>query len=107
MFNKEFWNVQHAVTNGLPETNNHVEGFNNRLKHAIGCSHPSVSMLIDILKQEYNLVKFDKIQHDMGGPQPKIRKVKSKEDKARELIDNYGNYSNIYYLGLVAASISL
>ena len=43
----------------------------------------------------------------MGGPQPKIRKVKSKEDKARELIDNYGNYSNIYYLGLVAASISL
>ena len=27
MFNKEFWNVQHAVTNGLPKTNNHVEGF--------------------------------------------------------------------------------
>ena len=34
------WN--HYDTNDYPRTNNHVEGFNLKLKKFCGCSHPNI-----------------------------------------------------------------
>ena len=37
-------NATAQVKFGLPNTNKYVEGFDNRMKHAIGSSHPSFSI---------------------------------------------------------------
>ena len=49
-------NATAQVQFGLPKSNNYVEGFNNRMKHAIGSSHPSLPILIDALKKEHQMI---------------------------------------------------
>ena len=105
-FEHVFWNVTSRILDNLPKTNNYVEGFNNRMKHAIGCSHPSLSILIDVLKKEYMITDFLIIHADM-----KVDKVKSrqleKKDRLKKMIEAYENYRPVYYLQLVASTISL
>lgn len=51
-YEPSLWNATDRFVQGLPTTNNQVEGFNNRLQCVIACDHPSVYTLITKLKQE-------------------------------------------------------
>ena len=79
MFDKELWNVRYAIDNNIPKTTNHVEGFHNRLKHAMKhLSHPPLGVMIDALKDEYMIYDFQKVQNDMASQQPLENNEKSK-----------------------------
>ena len=105
-FDAGIWNVTGQVCENTPKTNNYVEGFNNRMKHAIGCSHPSLGFLIDILKKEHKITDFFIIQSDM-----KVDNIRNKNDKKqdriRKMIQDFHKYRPAYYLQLVASSLSL
>ena len=102
------WNVTQQISQELPKTNNYVEGYNNRVKHALGCCHPSLGVLIDTLKKEHLLTKFLMTHTDM-----KIEKVKQRSQTARrqermkKIVEDYSKYRPLYYLQLIAANFSL
>ena len=49
---------------GLPRTNNHTEGYNNRLNRRVGCSK-NIYHIIEVLIQEQSNVELDKMQGDV------------------------------------------
>jgi len=51
-FSKDIWNVYDAIVNRLPRTNNHVEGYNRRMKAEFP-THPHIYQFIDILRMEH------------------------------------------------------
>ena len=104
-FEREFWNVQYAISNGIPKTNNYVEGFNHRLKHAIRCSHPTVGVLIDALKKEYQITDFLIVHSDMQVGKMKGQKKVAKQERIYNMIRSYPHHPPLYYLGLVASNI--
>ena len=57
-FQIELWNIVERTANSLPRTNNHIEGFNNRLQAAFSCSYPNVWTLLSVLKKEHKLSLF-------------------------------------------------
>ena len=46
------WNVNHALVNNIPRTNNHVEGYNNRLGSLFPV-HPHIYRFIELLRDEH------------------------------------------------------
>jgi len=51
-FSKDIWNVYEAIANHHPRTNNHVEGYNRRMKSEFP-THPHIFQFIDILRGEH------------------------------------------------------
>ena len=55
-FNIETWNMFHRTDNGLPTTNNAVEGWYRRVQSQVTTWHPSFRKFIDIMKQEEGII---------------------------------------------------
>ena len=51
-FGVDLWNVYDAIENHYPRTNNHVEGYNRRMKAEFP-KHPHIYQFIDILRNEH------------------------------------------------------
>ena len=52
VFPFQLWNVHARTKNGMPRTNNHIEGFHNVLKASVTNVHPNIWSLITALKNE-------------------------------------------------------
>ena len=57
-----------------PRTNNHVEGFHNRLKKKAGKAHPNLYEIVDLFSQEEASTSVHMLQVQAGQPAPKRRK---------------------------------
>ena len=57
-----------------PRTNNHVEGFHNRLKKKAGKAHPNLYEIVDLFRQEEASTSVHMLQVQAGQPAPKRRK---------------------------------
>ncbi|CAF1281295.1 unnamed protein product [Rotaria sordida] len=51
-FSVDIWNVYDAIVNRRPRTNNHVEGYNRRMKAEFS-THPYIYQFIDTLRMEH------------------------------------------------------
>ncbi|CAF3408245.1 unnamed protein product [Rotaria socialis] len=51
-FGSDMWNVYEAIVNRRPRTNNHVEGYNRRMKAEFP-THPHIYQFIDTLRKEH------------------------------------------------------
>ena len=51
-FAVEFWNMRSRVADGLPRTNNSVEGWHHAFQSAVSCHHPSFYRLLPHLQKE-------------------------------------------------------
>lgn len=51
-FPRNLWNVNDAIINNLPRTNNHVEGYNSRLGSVFPV-HPHIFRFIELLREEH------------------------------------------------------
>jgi hypothetical protein len=51
-FGIDLWSVYDAIVNRRPRTNNHVEGYNRRMKAEFPL-HPHIYQFIDILRNEH------------------------------------------------------
>lgn len=65
------WNHFHSV--GVPRTNNHLEGYNNKLKKFVGLAHPDIYRAIEVFKGEENTHTqiFTQTRLDMIKPPPR------------------------------------
>ncbi|CAF1516420.1 unnamed protein product, partial [Didymodactylos carnosus] len=53
LFNAQTWNVNDAIQNNLPRTNNHVEGYNKRLESNFPV-HPHIYEFVRLLRDEHS-----------------------------------------------------
>ncbi|KAK3094472.1 hypothetical protein FSP39_002187, partial [Pinctada imbricata] len=67
----ETWN--HFSTNG-PRTNNHLEGWHNKLKKRVGASHPHIYKLINIFQKEQAANEVKMVQYTSVGTRRKMSK---------------------------------
>ncbi|CAF1358504.1 unnamed protein product [Rotaria magnacalcarata] len=51
-FGSDMWNVYEAIANRRPRTNNHVEGYNRRMKAEFP-THPHIYQFIDTLRKKH------------------------------------------------------
>ena len=77
IFPMELWN--HFLTTGEPRTNNHLEGYNLKLKNCVVSSHPDIFTAIKILLAIFikNLIENIFIAID----KPKVAKVTESDDE--------------------------
>ena len=68
----EMWNYVYFRYDG-PRTNNHVEGFHNRLKKKAGKAHPNLYEIVDLFSQEEASTSVHMLQVQAGQPAPKRR----------------------------------
>ena len=63
-FPKEIWS-RYGVQG--PRTNNHVEGWNNRIKKAIKSAHPNFFVFVNEIKKEQKRIELKLLQLTTGG----------------------------------------
>jgi len=97
-----FWNVNKRVTEGLPRTNNAVEGFHSALRSSVTCKHPNIWKFITALKKEEALQET-KIIHVKRGDARTTKKIyKSIDQQLKTIVTNYDNKSKNYFLSDIA-----
>ena len=73
-FAPQVWNV-FSTDSSSPRTNNHLEGWHNKLKQIARKAHPNVFELVEIFKQEQSDTEVSIAQLDTGSQPPKRNKV--------------------------------
>ena len=85
------WNV---FESGSIRTNNHVEGWHNRLKNIVGKTHPNVFKIVETFKKEQALTEVTMAQFAAGAAPPRqARKVIQKDCKIEELKPRFSSNS--------------
>ena len=82
MFHLPEWNVYD--TDG-PRTNNHLEGWHNRLKRVVGKSHPNIYECVEVFQKEQGSTEISLIKLAPGARPPNRRKAIEKDKKIEEL----------------------
>ena len=59
LFELGLWNMYSQTLDGLPRTNNAVEGWHHSFQANVGAYHPNFWKFIDILKHEQNLTQVN------------------------------------------------
>ncbi|XP_016660429.1 uncharacterized protein LOC107883932 isoform X2 [Acyrthosiphon pisum] len=70
----DIWNCHYSANNGLPTTNNAVEGWHRGFTSVIGTSHPNIWKFIDGIKKVQNIEELKREQYN-AGKQPQKKKV--------------------------------
>ena len=88
-FPKAEWNVYN--TDG-PWTNNHLEGWHNRLKRVVGKTHPNIFKCVEIFQREQTSTEIS-LQQLSTGSKPPRRTLKSitRDKKITELKNRFSN----------------
>ena len=85
------WNHAHTIG---PRTNNHVEGFHNRLNKWIKKPHPDTYQLISVFQKIDNKVSVDFQTRILGTSAPKRKKIDiEKDNRYQNLRDHLENNS--------------
>jgi len=85
----ELWNVNDALINNIPRTNNHVEGYNSRLGSLFPI-HPHIFRFIEILRDEHLFQHHHAEQSKAHAP----RRQKLSEDINAQLLNLLNKYTN-------------
>ncbi|CAF1496921.1 unnamed protein product [Rotaria sordida] len=88
-FRLNLWNVNDALVNNIPRTNNHVEGYNNRLGSLFPV-HPHIFRFIELLRHEH----FFQHHHAEQSKSYLPKRPKSSENINIKLIDLLDQHSN-------------
>ncbi|CAF0718120.1 unnamed protein product [Brachionus calyciflorus] len=90
-FDLVLWNHAHNIG---PRTNNHVEGFHNRLNKWIKKPHPDTYQLISVFQKIDNKVSVDFQTRILGTSAPKRKKIDIEKDtRYQNLRDHLENNS--------------
>ncbi|XP_071145035.1 uncharacterized protein [Mytilus edulis] len=84
------WN--HHQTEG-PRTNNHLEGWHNKLKKRVKIAHPNIFEIINVLKKEQAANEVKKVQYAAGG------KMRGKAKKYREIEERFATLKESLHNG--------
>jgi hypothetical protein len=82
MFPVTFWNCHDRVNQGLPRTNNAVEGWHRAFQSNVGAHHPSFWSFVDVVKREQSLFRTIVLQLRAGQPPAKRRRKYERLDSS-------------------------
>lgn len=106
IFPVALWNQYQNVLQGLPRTNNAVEGWHNAFHGTIGGNHPTYWRFVEALKKEESLHTFRLQQLLAGVPPPaKKKKYMDMDSRIATRVAQYGNVNLLIYLRGLAHAI--
>ncbi|XP_055308641.1 uncharacterized protein LOC129572655 [Sitodiplosis mosellana] len=80
LFPPALWNVYGLILSGFPRTNNHCEGWHNRIAAMWG-THPSIFTFINGMKQEQDMQELEMARIEAGNEAAARRKTYVQSDK--------------------------
>ena len=91
IFTLQHWNV---YENNSYRTNNHVEGWHDRLKRVVGKSHPNIYEFIEVIQREQSSTEIAMLQLQAGAQPPrKGTRAITRDCKIKELKDRFAQNS--------------
>ena len=107
-FAHDMWSVHNRVEEGLPRTNNHIEGWHRRMQSNVGSHHPSIWHFLDVLRREQSLNEVIITQIRAGQPAPPQRgKYKAVSERLVTVVGDYANRSVHDFLRGIAHNIQM
>lgn len=85
---------------GLPKTNNSIEGWHRGFQYQISAEHPNIWKFVSAIKREQSLAEL-RIEQYVGGqvPPPKRKKYKDSAERLARVVNNFiPNVNAIEYL---------
>jgi hypothetical protein len=103
------WNVHSRVSDGLPRTNNSVEGWHRAFQQCVDCHHPSIHKIIDHFRKEQDHVEIQLQRFRDGIEHPAASKTKYVQlnHRLEAILPMYGNIPNVDYLRRIAHNLSM
>ena len=90
MFPVRIWNCYERTLQGLPRTNNSVEGWNRRFNSIVSKSHPGVFSLLEALRNEENYAQAMRVLVGAGGSPPRKKKKNVRNvSRLERLLERY------------------
>ena len=77
------------------------------MKHAIGCSHPSLPVLKAALKTEHQITDLLIVHSDMKVAHVRTTAQEKRGKRLKKMVGEYNHCRPIYYLELIAANTQL
>ena len=106
-FGPRLWNIFSSDASS-PRTNNHLEGWHNKLKQIARKAHPNVFELIKIFKQEQSSTEVSIAQLEAGSQSPKrAKKSVEKDNKIGELKSRFDQISLQEYIRGISAHTAI
>ena len=91
VFAPNLWNVRQRTQDGLPRTNNKLEGWNRAIQTLLDGPHPSIWRFFSAIQKEEGLQDDDLTALMAGQEIQKQKKYKDVNDRLKILIENYDN----------------
>ena len=111
MFPPKLWNLFESAKEGLPRTNNNVEGWHNSFASMVSASRVNIYRFIEALKEDYVLTskKFDNVAQGVGSTSKK--KYKDASLRLKSLAEKYKEYRDqddiLQYLRAISYNFKL
>lgn len=103
------WNVYSRVENGLPRTNNSVEGWHRAFQQTLNCHHPSVYKLIEQFRKEQDHVEIQltRLAAGINHPNSSKRKYVQLSRRLETLTENYDDSAVLDYLRRISYNLEI
>ena len=106
-FEIALWNCYDAVKDGLPKTNNSVEGWHNEFGSLLSANHPSIWKFIEGLQKQQSLNEMKIIQYLAGrNPDEGRRAYRDCAQRILNIVNQYDNYSTLDYVNSLAHNLN-
>ena len=97
------WNCYYAVIDGLPKTNNALEGWHRAFSSLLSAHHPTIWKFINAIQQEQSLNELKLNQYSAGVSPPKSRrKYRDSAKNIMKIVEEYDQRDPIEYLSSIA-----
>ncbi|XP_059147899.1 uncharacterized protein LOC131935505 [Physella acuta] len=103
------WNVYSRVTEGLPRTNNSVEGWHRAFQQCVDCHHPSIYKIVEHFRKEQDHVEIQlqRIRDGVQWPTSSKSKYVQLNRRLESILPMYGMIANMDYLRRIAHNLSM
>lgn len=107
-FSHDVWNLYSSVTEGLPRTNNAVEGWHTGFSTMIAASHASIFSFIEALKKDEVLSRQRQHELELGNPRTGSKRIYRDTTKRIEaIVEEYAVREPLEYLRALAHNFQL
>ena len=106
-FNIEMWNVRARCANGLPRTNNKLEGWHRGLQQQFTGDHPNVWRFFRGLQREQVLQHTFLIQHRAGHPGPALERRYQNVNTRLQNVFRRAHESDVDFLKAISHNLEL
>jgi hypothetical protein len=102
------WNCFSSVIDGIPKTNNAVEGWHNAFSSLLSAGHPTIWKFINIIQKEQSLNEL-KVNQYLAGVSPPMGRKKYRDAAKRimKIVEEYSQRDPIEYLSSIASNLKL